>query len=437
MVRYAFRIYVTTLIAYAVGRINLILVNSYLGASAAGQYSVGLAVSDGLHLLPSVVALNLFPRIARGEGDERSAEVFRTPRPRLWGAVSPDHGAARRPGLRLLYGPAFSPAVDIYYWMLLGIWAYGLINVLAYHFAGKGFPREAMLVWIPGLALNLVLVFALVPSGSAWMAALPATLAYMLILVLHMRMFAREVMATVSSCRAHGRPGLSASLWSVHCALDRLLTERRRVRCAPGQTHLTRSGILGGCASSETSKRYTRPTTILGASGMRTRRGTTSTSNAFSSRSHRRGSALELGCGFGALLARLHGEFERLVGVDISDAAVQRGRERFPFIEFMHGSLADPAGGAPRRGDVRHDHRVRCPLLPAGTRPSGGARMDRGASVAPRDWRSLPGGRRGSLPVRRRSFATSSSASSRSSARRSCTPDTRCSAHGRGAPSLR
>jgi O-antigen/teichoic acid export membrane protein len=191
MMRYAFRIYLTTLIAYAVGRINLILVNSYLGSSAAGQYSVGIALSDGLHLLPSVVALNLFPRVARGEGDERSAVVFRT-LILLYGLLCLITIPLAGPGLHLLYGPAFGPAVGIYYWLLPGIYAYGLINVLSYHFAGKGFPLEAMLVWIPGLALNLAIVLALVPSGGVDMAALAATASYVLILILHVRMFATE-----------------------------------------------------------------------------------------------------------------------------------------------------------------------------------------------------------------------------------------------------
>src|SRR5687768_12687482 len=56
--------------------------------------------------------------------------------------------------------------------------------------------------------------------------------------------------------------------------------------------------------------------------------------------SRRRDSALEIGCGFGALLARLGAHFDTLVGVDVSAAAVEVGRERFPFIEFRHGSLA-------------------------------------------------------------------------------------------------
>ena len=215
MMRYAFRIYLTTLIAYAVGRINLILVNSYLGSSAAGQYSVGIALSDGLHLLPSVVALNLFPRVARGEGDERSAVVFRT-LILLYGLLCLITVPLAGPGLHLLYGPAFAPAVGIYYWLLPGIYAYGLINVLSYHFAGKGFPLEAMLVWIPGLALNLAIVLILVPSGGVHMAALAATASYVLILILHVRMFVTEgnnyrsliprPRETLNLCRAAWRP---------------------------------------------------------------------------------------------------------------------------------------------------------------------------------------------------------------------------------------
>lgn len=57
--------------------------------------------------------------------------------------------------------------------------------------------------------------------------------------------------------------------------------------------------------------------------------------------SRRRGTALELGCGQGAFLARLNGAFEHLAGVELSARAIDRGRARFPFIEFSQGSLAD------------------------------------------------------------------------------------------------
>src|SRR4051812_32969391 len=47
-----------------------------------------------------------------------------------------------------------------------------------------------------------------------------------------------------------------------------------------------------------------------------------------------RGSLLDIGSGFGALLARFEDDFDELVGVDISAEAVRKGRSRFPGITF-------------------------------------------------------------------------------------------------------
>ena len=68
-----------------------------------------------------------------------------------------------------------------------------MVSVLAYHFAGRGFPLEALLVWAPGLVLNFAVVLPLLAAhDSVNVAALSASLAYTLVLGLHMRMFARE-----------------------------------------------------------------------------------------------------------------------------------------------------------------------------------------------------------------------------------------------------
>jgi SAM-dependent methyltransferase len=52
-----------------------------------------------------------------------------------------------------------------------------------------------------------------------------------------------------------------------------------------------------------------------------------------------RGSVLDVGCGFGAMLARLGPDFERLHGIELSEAAVAKGAERYPFITFERGSI--------------------------------------------------------------------------------------------------
>jgi ubiquinone/menaquinone biosynthesis C-methylase UbiE len=54
---------------------------------------------------------------------------------------------------------------------------------------------------------------------------------------------------------------------------------------------------------------------------------------------HGRGSLLDVGCGFGAMLARLRHDFEQLHGIDLSADAVCKGAERYPFIDFEQGSI--------------------------------------------------------------------------------------------------
>ena len=191
MMRYGFRIYVATLIAFMVGRINLILVNAYHGTSAAGLFAVGISLAEGLHLLPTVVGLNLFPRVARGGHFEKSAAVFRTIA-LLFAGLCLITVPLAGPVITLLYGEDFSGATTLYYWLLPGIFAYGMLSILSQHFAGRGFPREAMLVWIPGLVINLGIVFVFLPGGPTYVAPLAASLAYILILVLHVRLFANE-----------------------------------------------------------------------------------------------------------------------------------------------------------------------------------------------------------------------------------------------------
>jgi O-antigen/teichoic acid export membrane protein len=191
MLKYGFRVYVTTFIAFLVARINLILVDSHLGPAQAGRYSIGLAIMEGISVLPLVAAVNLFPRIARGAPFESSAVLFRT-LCLFYGAICLLTIPLAGPAIDLLYGARFSEATQIYYWMLPGIFCYGMIHVLSYHFAGRGFPLEAVLVWLPGMIINLVIVGILLPGHGAHIAALASSLAYIIVLLLHMRLFAKE-----------------------------------------------------------------------------------------------------------------------------------------------------------------------------------------------------------------------------------------------------
>ena len=47
---------------------------------------------------------------------------------------------------------------------------------------------------------------------------------------------------------------------------------------------------------------------------------------------------LDIGCGFGAFLARFKDDYGQLIGIEISREAILKGKKRFPFITFIEGS---------------------------------------------------------------------------------------------------
>jgi O-antigen/teichoic acid export membrane protein len=192
MVAYSFRVYVALLLAFLVIRVDLLLVNSYRGSGEAGIYSVDAAIAAGMYLLPSVIALNLFVRVARGHATEVTAKVFRIVA-LGYGAVCLLAVPLAGPFIDLLYGPRFSEATTLFYWLVPGIFSLGMLTILAHHFAGRGFPVQAMLVWVVGLTVNVAINVAFLPSHGTWVAAMSSSVAYGLLLLLHMRLFARDI----------------------------------------------------------------------------------------------------------------------------------------------------------------------------------------------------------------------------------------------------
>ncbi len=61
--------------------------------------------------------------------------------------------------------------------------------------------------------------------------------------------------------------------------------------------------------------------------------------NSIRAQARAHGSVLDIGCGLGAMLARLRPDFERLHGIELSEIAIAKGAERYPFIDFEQGSI--------------------------------------------------------------------------------------------------
>lgn len=191
MLRYGLRVYAAIVLSYLLVRFDLLLVNSYLGRHEAGVYSVAAALADGMFVLSMVIGLNLLPRVARGDPTEASAEVFRSVAV-LYGLFCLLTIPLASPAIRLLFGQEFAGATSLYYWLLPGIFSFGMLTILSSHFAGRGYPLRVVTFWIIGFTLNVVLNVVFLPGRGAYIASLSSSIAYTLLLGLHMSLFARE-----------------------------------------------------------------------------------------------------------------------------------------------------------------------------------------------------------------------------------------------------
>jgi O-antigen/teichoic acid export membrane protein len=190
MLHYGLRVYVATVLAFIVIRVDVLLVNAYRGSHDTGLYSVAVAAVDALYLLPAIIGFNLFPRIARGAERTLSVVVFRTLAP-LYGALCLASVLLAGPAIHLLYGSRFAGSVGLYYWIAPGAFSLGMVTVLSNHFAGQGFPVTVMLMWLSAVVLNIALNVVFLPDGL-FVAPLASSVAYGLLLVMHTVAFARE-----------------------------------------------------------------------------------------------------------------------------------------------------------------------------------------------------------------------------------------------------
>ena len=171
-------------------RFDLLLVNAYLGSERGWPLWVAATLADGMFVIPMVIASTSSLAWREAIRPRRRAEVFRSVAV-LWPALSADD-AARRPCDPAVLRREYSGATSLYYWLLPGIYAYGMVTILSSHFAGRGFPRAAIVFWVVGFALNVVLNVLFLPGRGAWVAALTSSITYAVLLALHMWLFARE-----------------------------------------------------------------------------------------------------------------------------------------------------------------------------------------------------------------------------------------------------
>jgi O-antigen/teichoic acid export membrane protein len=176
---YATKAYATTLISFLVLRSNVFLLERMTTTSNVGYFSIATQISDALAIVPTSVALVLFPNLVRQEKDRFRLTLHSC----VLAAVALTVictivAVAAGPVVRIVFGAGFEPSVRVLRWMLPGVVALGATSIVSQYLAAIGFPRALLGAWGGGLALVLVLGYFLIRSHGASGAAVALSFTY-------------------------------------------------------------------------------------------------------------------------------------------------------------------------------------------------------------------------------------------------------------------
>ncbi len=178
MITYGLKFHISILAGAIIIRADLLVVNHFRGAAEAGVYSVASQFALMLMLLPGVIATLLFPRITSEQDARGETTCLVTRYTAILMFISCLAAVPLSLLLPFIYGAAFYDATGLLWILLPGVYLIGLESVLVQHFNALGLPRAIPLYWVITLALNLILVFALVPRFGAHGAAIASTISY-------------------------------------------------------------------------------------------------------------------------------------------------------------------------------------------------------------------------------------------------------------------
>lgn len=184
---FGIRGYASNALQFVNYRLDLLILNATVATADVGQYSVAIAVTSVMWLMPQALSDVLFPRIAAlssrpGEAN-RSARAFAEAKSLrhtvLLTAVSTLTLALALVLLVVpVYGAAFEPAIGLGLILLPGVALLGLSAPLSATILGRGRPGLSLVGALIVTPLTVLLYVLLIPSLHATGAALASSLSY-------------------------------------------------------------------------------------------------------------------------------------------------------------------------------------------------------------------------------------------------------------------
>ena len=185
-ISFGIRSYLACLLSFLILRSDIYILNYFRGLEEVGWYSLAVGFCDGILLLISSITLVLFPKIIENQeqGLETTLKVSRITSLALFVIIIFSY-LFGKPIILLLFGEQFLNSILPLYILLPAIYFLAITNFLSQFFASKGFPWTSVLIWLPGLIINVILNIIFIPRYGIIAAALTSLLGYGLTFILH------------------------------------------------------------------------------------------------------------------------------------------------------------------------------------------------------------------------------------------------------------
>jgi O-antigen/teichoic acid export membrane protein len=184
--RYAAKVYLASLLAFLVLRSNVFLLKGLTSVDQVGYFSVATQLADVLGILPTSVALVLFPNLVQSEAHRRWATTLRSTAI-VGGFMTVACLIAVvlvEPFVKIAFGSKFLAAVPILLWMLPGVLFLSMSTVISQYLAAIGFPRLLLGIWLIAFVVVVSSSEVLIPLYSGTGAAMALSVTYSLVFLM-------------------------------------------------------------------------------------------------------------------------------------------------------------------------------------------------------------------------------------------------------------
>ena len=176
---YAVRAYLPNLAQYGLLRMDVPVIQLLAGTGAVALYAVALPVGEVLLLIPTAVALVIFPRVTAGAVDQRAADRIGRTVFFVTAVLAAVTALAAPVLVALLYGAEYSGSVAVIWWMLPGLVIFSGGRTLQAYLAATDKLRLIIVATAAGLAVCLAGLLTLTARFGAPGAAAADSAGYL------------------------------------------------------------------------------------------------------------------------------------------------------------------------------------------------------------------------------------------------------------------